>query len=255
MAALFTTRALVLRRRAYGDFDLIVTLLTWDQGKRAVIAKSAKKSTKRFQGVLEPFGEVTALCRTGRGMPVLQEATLEEPCAEIRGDVLKTAYANYWTEIIDIHLEEGHRQRDLYRLLRFALTRLNGGALSQDLLSLLFQLRFLKIVGLGPDFSNCVGCRQTFDEGTAAALFFDMTQGGFLCPRCKAGTSGRIRVSGTTIKQIAWMDQHPVSAAVRIRPTIQAFTEGAALLEAFVAYHLGKTPRSLAFLRGVRAPA
>ncbi len=255
MAALFTTRALVLRRRVYGDFDLIVTLLTWDQGKRAVIAKSAKKSTKRFQGVLEPFGELTVLCRTGRGMPVLQEATLEEPCAEIRGDVLKTAYANYWTEIIDIHLEDGHRQRDLYRLLRFALTRLNLGTLSPDLLSLLFQLRFLKIAGLSPDFSNCVGCRQTLDEGSTKALFFDLTQGGFLCSRCKATPSGRIRVSPATIKQIAWMDRNPVSAAVRIRPTIQAFTEGAALLEDFVAYHLGKTPRSLSFLRGVRAPA
>ncbi len=255
VAALLTTRALVLRRRSYGDFDLIVTLFTWEQGKCTVIAKSAKKSTKRFQGVLEPFCELTALLRTGRGMPVLQEATLEEPCAEIRGNVLKTAYANYWTEIIDIHLEDGHRQRDLYRLLRFALTRLNEGALSHKLLSLLFQLRFLKIVGLGPDLNRCVGCDQAMEEGVAEAFFFDLTKGGFLCPHCKANSSGRIRVSSATIKQIIWLDRTPVSAAVRIRPTLQAFNEGAALLEAFVAYHLGKTPRSLAFLRGVRAPA
>ena len=255
MAALLTTRALVLRRRPYGDFDLIVTLLTLQQGKRTVIAKSAKKSTKRFQGVLEPFSELIALCRTGRGMPVLQEATLEEPCAEIRGDVLKTAYANYWTEIIDIHLEEGHPQSDLYRLLLFVLKKLNQGALSGELLTLLFQLRFLKIVGLGPDLTHCVRCRQTWDDDMAARFFFDLKQGGFICPRCKAASSGRIRVSGATIKQIAWMDRTPVSAAVRIRPTPQAFSEGAALLEAFVAYHLGKTPRSLSFLREVRLPA
>jgi len=255
MTALFTTRALVLRRRPYGDYDLIVTLLTWVQGKCTTIAKAAKKSSKRFQGVLEPFSELTVLYRVGKGMPVLQEATLEAPCDGIRGDVHKTAYASYWTEIVNIHLEDGHRQCDLYRLLRFALTRLHQGGLSSELLSLLFQLRFLKIMGLGPNLSNCIECHQALGDDMAAVYFFDLSQGGVICPGCRAASAGRIRVSGATIKQIAWMDRTPVLAAVRIRPTPQAYTEGAALLEGFVAYHLGKTPRSLTFLREVRAPA
>jgi len=108
--AAFTTRAIVLRRVAFGDFDLIVTLLTLSRGKIAVMAKAAKKSIKRFTGVLEPFALIQAVCSKGRGMPILQEASLEHPLANIRSDVGKTAYASYWAEIIDIYPEENHKQ-------------------------------------------------------------------------------------------------------------------------------------------------
>ena len=103
--AAFTTRAIVLRRVAFGDFDLIVTLLTLNRGKITVMAKAAKKSVKRFAGALELFTPIQAVCSKGRGMPILQEASLENPLANIRLDVGKTAYASYWAEIIDIYLE------------------------------------------------------------------------------------------------------------------------------------------------------
>ena len=53
-----STVGIVLRRREYGDFDLIVTFLTQDHGKITLIAKSAKKSAKRFPGILEPFSQL-----------------------------------------------------------------------------------------------------------------------------------------------------------------------------------------------------
>jgi DNA repair protein RecO (recombination protein O) len=73
-----TTAAIVLRRREYGDYDLIVSVLTRHHGKRTLIAKSAKKSAKRFPGILEPFNSLQISFRQGkrRGMPVLEEATL-----------------------------------------------------------------------------------------------------------------------------------------------------------------------------------
>ena len=72
----FTTPAILLRRIDYGDFDLILTFLSLKRGKISLIAKSAKKSKKRFAGILELFShmEVVASTGKGRGLPVLQEA-------------------------------------------------------------------------------------------------------------------------------------------------------------------------------------
>jgi DNA repair protein RecO (recombination protein O) len=53
--SILATPAVLLRRVDYGDFDLILTLFTESTGKIAVIAKHAKKSKKRFAGVLELF--------------------------------------------------------------------------------------------------------------------------------------------------------------------------------------------------------
>ena len=37
----------------YGDFDVIITFFTLKRGKLSLIAKAAKKSTKRFAGILD----------------------------------------------------------------------------------------------------------------------------------------------------------------------------------------------------------
>ncbi|MBW1745923.1 MAG: DNA repair protein RecO [Deltaproteobacteria bacterium] len=60
----FSTPAIVLRRIDFGDYDLIVSFFTLNKGKISVIAKSAKKSVKRFSGVLEPFSVLEVVCST-----------------------------------------------------------------------------------------------------------------------------------------------------------------------------------------------
>jgi DNA repair protein RecO (recombination protein O) len=49
------TLALVLRRTPYGDADLIVTLFTRELGQVSALARSARKSQRRFGGNLEPL--------------------------------------------------------------------------------------------------------------------------------------------------------------------------------------------------------
>ena len=125
----FSTPAILLRRLDYGDFDLILTFLSLERGKISLIAKSAKKSTKRFAGILELFSLMEAVASTGkgRGLPVLQEATLISPFSTIRNDIRKTAYASYWCELLNKWVEENQKQASLYYLLKHALSQLDGG--------------------------------------------------------------------------------------------------------------------------------
>ncbi|RPJ79366.1 MAG: DNA repair protein RecO, partial [Deltaproteobacteria bacterium] len=62
----FSTRAIILRRIDHGDYDLIVTLMTKEYGKLSLIAKNAKKSIKRFSGVLELFSALDITGKKGR---------------------------------------------------------------------------------------------------------------------------------------------------------------------------------------------
>ena len=251
--AVFTSRAIVLRRVAFGDFDLIVTLLTLDRGKITVVAKAAKKSIKRFAGALEPFAPIEAVCSKGRGMPILQEASLEHPLTNIRVDVGKTAYASYWAEIIDIYLEENHKQTDLYRLLYFTLTGLDAGGRSGEMWSILFMVRFLILAGLEPSFDQCFVCKAGVER--SAAFYFDLTKGGIICERCSLSPSGKIRLMKGTLKQLLWLGKKELAQAVRARFNTGSVDEALSLLEAFLPYHLGKTPRSLKFLKNLRFDA
>jgi DNA repair protein RecO (recombination protein O) len=54
------SEALVLRTYPLHEADLLVTLFTRAEGKVKGVAKSAKKSKKRFGGALEPLTHVVA---------------------------------------------------------------------------------------------------------------------------------------------------------------------------------------------------
>ena len=170
-----STPAIILRRIEYGDFDLILSFLTLEKGKLSAIAKSARKSTKRFGGILELFAALDILCSTGKrsGLPVLQEAALKQPFAAIRASIISTAYASYWAELIDGWSEEGQRQPDLYELLLHVLTELDLGRTPADVLSILFQIRFLMLSGHGPILRGCSRCKRDIDrieDGTAEVV-------------------------------------------------------------------------------------
>jgi DNA repair protein RecO (recombination protein O) len=248
------TPAIILRRVAYGDYDLILTLLSRSEGKLSVIAKSAKKSVKRFAGILEPFSILDIICTIGRnkGLPVLQEATLTHPFTHIRGDVNKTAYAGYWSEIISMWMMEGKKESALYHLLLSSLKALDSKEIPDTLLSLAFQIKFLSISGLTPNLECCMQCRQPIDQATSPYFSFDPRKGGLVCRKCAHGIQNGLPLSKGTIKLLAWLTRSTISHIQRVRYSPASIEEGQAFLETLIPSHLGKKPKSLTFLHNMR---
>jgi DNA repair protein RecO (recombination protein O) len=250
----FSSPSIVLRKTDFGDYDLIITLFTLNSGKTSVIAKSAKKSTKRFAGILDIFSVLDIVYSISRrkGLPVLQEATLKHPFPEIRSSIQKTAYASYWAELVNEWMESGQTQTSVYRLLFHVLNELDIGRISEAALSILFQMRFVKIAGLSPNLNSCGICRVEMEKIKKNRIMFNLAKGGILCERCAVESGQNIELSKGTVKQLLWVAKGDLKQATRIRFAAEALREGGAMLEAFVPYHLGKAPRSLKFLRQIR---
>jgi DNA repair protein RecO (recombination protein O) len=249
----FTTPAVLLRRLDYGDFDLILTLLSLQRGKISLIAKSAKKSTKRFGGILELFSLMEVVASAGRGgLPVLQEATLISPFSTIRNDIIKTAYASYWCELINNWVEENQKQEQLFYLLKHVLNQLDRGESEAAQISILFQMKLLHLTGHGPNLRQCGRCRKNLEIILSNQVVFDIAKGAILCDECSPGAGGRLRLSKGTLKQLIWFESGNLKKASRIRFGTQALKEGLELLETFVPYTLGTQPQSLRFLKQIR---
>ncbi len=188
-------------------------------------------------------------------MAVLQEASLENPCAGIRGDIMKTAYASYWAEMIHAWMEEGKEQPRIYYLLRDFLQFLESGATANEALSIIFHLRFLSFSGLAPNLSRCGGCHAAMDQMPGSRFFFELAKGGILCEGCSANTPSRISLSRGTIKQLLWIQSNDWRTSGKLKLNQAALYEGLRSLEKFVAFHLGKEPKSLKFLQDLRNSA
>jgi len=248
-----STSGILLRRIEYGDHDLIVTLLTLDYGKAAMMAKYARKSRKRFTGTLELFSELTLVATLPKkgGLPVIKEASLKQPFANIRGHPLKTAYASYWTELVFAWLEEGKAQTKIYQLLRYSLAALDAGE-HPGVSSIIFQLYFLQFSGLSPNLKQCMRCARELEKLRGDVFGFDLAKGGLVCHGCLAGKPMRHALSRATVKQLLWIQTSRLENAGRLKFTDQAVKEGLKFLEAFVPYHLGREPKSLKFLNQMR---
>ena len=189
----------------------------------------------------------------GKGLPVLKEAMLKQPFLKIRADIKKTAYASYWAELINEWMEKGEKQIKLYHLLKYVLGELDFDHTPEAVLSILFEMRFMSISGHSPNLRQCSACKTSLEGIKKAKIICDLARGGIVCHNCSQNFSGRIALSKGTIKQLLWIEKQDLIKAKRIRFTPQASMEGIRFLEAFVPYHLGKEPRSLKFLRQIRA--
>ena len=246
--------AIMLRATEHGDYDKIISFFTLERGQLSLIAKGAKKSIKRFAGVLEAFSALNLVWTYGRkkALPVLMEASLIHPFEHIRTNITKTAYASYWCELVHAWMEEGQKQVSVYKLLEHVLDQLNAGRLSEETLHIIFQLRFMAINGFRPSLDHCILCENPLDQFDVVPVPFDVKRGGIICDKCARGIQGQPQLSKGTIKLLSWVLNTPLEKLHRVRFSTQAIGECINMFDSFVPYHLGKETKSSKFLKQLR---
>ncbi len=250
-------QGILLRRIDYGDNDLIVTFFTPEVGKITTIAKSAKKSKKRFPGILELFSHLALVYSQNQrqNLPILKEASLLDAFIHIRSDIYKTGYASYWVELIHFWLQEGKAQTHLYYLLQQVLGALNQERISAEVLNIYFQMKFLKFAGFAPNLESCSHCQTDTDGMNQTQVTMSLADGGLVCCQCcpNRDTARHFSLSKGTLKQLVWMADRDLPTAARVRFSNHGLKEALDFLESFVPYHVGKIPKSLKFLKSLRA--
>jgi DNA repair protein RecO (recombination protein O) len=178
-----THPAVVLRTRPLGESDLLVVLLTPEQGKVEAAARSARSSRRRFPGGL-PVGQrgQAALAR-GRGS--LARLERFEPTSDhtpVGRDLDRFAYVAYLCELTDELVLGRHADADalVFAALCTALEAVIGGAPRPGELRR-YELALLHGLGLLPALELCCACATPVLPGPDGAVGFDAARGGILC--------------------------------------------------------------------------
>ena len=192
-AAPATDTGLLLGKVDYRDSDWVLTLFTEQRGRVSALARGARRSQKRFGGVLEPMHTLTLALdeRPTRELFVLREANIGIARTRLvaRLDTLEAAgRALSW---VRSSTPQHQREPLVYTSISELLDQLDHPHRERDprLFLAEFGLYLLSALGFAMDFHGCVRCGRACADGRAA--YVDARKGGLVCRAC-GGASRRL---------------------------------------------------------------
>jgi DNA repair protein RecO (recombination protein O) len=205
--ALKESEAIVLRTYPLREADLLVALFTRLEGKVHGVARSAKKSRRRFGGALEPLTVVRAYYddREGRQLARLDSLdVLESPLAAEVGYPRAVALGLI-AELLDELLPEREANDAVFRLALASLTNLRGPDIWMPVTY--FELWLTRLTGFLPELSECIVCGRALNGSRA---FFHALADGLMCLDDKRLASSEISLDSQRLA--AQMFRSPIDA-------------------------------------------
>jgi len=243
------TLAIVLRSRAHGESDKIVTFLTRDWGKVTGIAKGAKRSRRRFVNVLESFTQVRLRFRPGRTeeLAFIFGCDLVRPFRSPSRDLRRFALASYATELIDVMIAGREAGPEAYELLQHGLVTLEDQENLSPLFLPVFEFFLLTHVGYAPQLTACQQCGLSLD-GDETALVFSPSRGGLLCHKCRGQGGTTLLLSAETLRLLGGLKKGEPSASLTLTASSRVCRETRILISNILSRHLPRPLKSRAFL-------
>ncbi len=178
-----STRAIVLSRENFGEADRYIQFFTRDWGLISVLAKSARKSKRRYVGGMDLFCHDEIVLRGDpRERAYLVELQVLNAFTGIREDLERAMTAGKVVQWIRKLANTAVPMPALYSLLgqTLALIEKESDPERLGLLRLIFQLKLLDQLGIKPRMDECARCA----ENAASSGVFDLDAGGLLCETC-----------------------------------------------------------------------
>ena len=196
--ALLATEAIVLHAFDYLESSRILRIVTRDGGVRSVLAKGARRSSRRFGSALDLFAQGSAqlYAKPGRDLDTLSGFDVTRARPELAGDLGRFTGAS---AIAELTLRFGRDYADpaLFDAVADGLDALASSAPDDTLgITLASAWRIIAELGFAPAVDVCGECHALLAE--EATVMFSHPSGGALCARC-----GRLAPAGRVLPPIA----------------------------------------------------
>jgi DNA repair protein RecO (recombination protein O) len=238
---------IVIRTNDYGETNKIITMFTRELGKVGVMARGARKPSSRLASVSQIFTYGSFLIQTGSGLGTLQQGESLASMKFIKSDIIATAYASNVVELTDKALEDRKANPYLFELLYQTLNFMNEG-LDIEILTMIYEIKMLAVIGLYPHLNGCVNCSTT--EGR---FFFSIGEGGLLCHRCQHKDIHKLQISPATVRLLRLFHSFDMKRLGNISVKEETKKELKTVISRFYEEYSGLVLKSKRFLSQLQA--
>lgn len=149
----YTAEGIILKRKAIGEADRMMTVFTKKYGKIRVIAKGVRRITSRRAGHIEVFSRVVLTLHGHPPWDIVTEAQAISRGTLFESSATRMGYAYCMCELVDQLLADHQEHEDVYQLLAEGLDSLVQKSTPQEWQEVLthFIHQLLWILGFLPD--------------------------------------------------------------------------------------------------------
>ena len=198
--AYIKTQGIVLKEVYTGEADKIITVLSKEYGKMSIYAKGARRPKSRLAACTQFLCYSEFLLFKGKDMYNINSCEVIESFSKAGNDLVKLTYAAHIIDIVLDTIQEGQNSTKELKLLLNTLYFLLNSDKSPDLVTLIFELRYLCILGYAPYVNGCVNCM----EGDIDDICFSFKKCGFICKKreCLMEDVSAIKILPGTVKAL-----------------------------------------------------
>ena len=208
----------MLRSYPLREADLLVTFFTRAEGKVRGVARSAKKSKRRFGGALEPLTCVKLYYedRERQELARIDSCEILESPLTSAVDYPRAVALGHIAELLDELLPDREANDAIFRLTVSVLRSLRAGAIWMPLTY--FEVWLTRLVGFLPELGECVVCGAALNGNRA---FYHTLVDGLMCLSDKRLASSEISPESRALA--AEMFRSPVETmALQVWPKSKA---------------------------------
>ena len=203
------SEAIVLRTYPLREADLLVTLFTRAEGKLKGVAKSAKRSRKRFGGALEPLTCVRALWQDRPGSELARLDSCDVLLSPLAApmDYPRCVALAHVAEMLDQLLPDREANDGIFRLAWAVLQALETGSIWLPIAY--FDLWMLRLMGFLPPLDQCIECAAPL---AAQPAFFHALRDGLVCQQHRRVASSEMSLESRALAALIF--RNPVDRLI-----------------------------------------
>ncbi len=186
-----------------GDFDKMVTLLT-PNGKIGCAAKGARRPKSLLMAGTQFFCFGEYLIFKGTNSYSINSCDTIEIFYNLRTDLDKLNYAVDLCKIVDSVTFENQNTYKILQLLLNTLYVISETDKNLELISAVFKIRLLCLLGFMPKVDKCAKCDESEKIG-----YFSIVDDGFKCINCGKVDKSAITINPTTVDAIRYIIKSP----------------------------------------------
>mgnify|MGYP005858905571 CR=1 FL=1 len=234
--SIIKTEAIILHSRKEGETIKILTVYSLQFGKMSLMAKGARNAKSRYLGVLDTFNHISAVIyhKENRDIQYISQAEIISSFPSVHGSLGKMALAAIACELLERNEPQEHSNPELFRTILEVLSTLEKAESGLRNIIRAFQLKFIQISGVHPILDHCHACKKT---ETGSFVFFDLQHGFYTCEKCGLANEGYFRIENSTIDNMRWLAQVPISQSPRAKISPFIGKQMDEFIQRFMTYH------------------